>query len=151
DDPDGSEQALASCRAFIRDTALAALDGLDGAGLPDAGTVTPLKVSLAIRGRVDAPLPTFYVKAGQAVHALQDAFTHTFRDAGGARVTTVLSWVEFAEERLDRRRDGPPHEIELDACEELDAMRALRRGLAQQASTDLLRALLDPGRSPADK
>jgi MYXO-CTERM domain-containing protein len=151
DEPTGTVQALSSCRTFIHDTALAALDGLDATGLPDAGLVTPLEVWLAIRGRVDAPLPTFYVKAGQTMHALQDSFTHTFRTADGTEVTTVLNWVEFAEGDLVESRDGPAHISALDACDDLDAMRTLRLGLAQQASIDLLHALLDASQFPADK
>ena len=147
DEPTGSMQALSDCRTFIHDTALAAVDGLDAAGKPDASKVTSLTVSLAIRGRIDVPLATFYVRAGQAMHALQDAFTHTFRTADASRVTTVLNWVDFAEERLDESRDGPAHVSALDACENLDAMRTLRLQLAQQASIDLLHAVLDPGRS----
>lgn len=151
DEPTGTTQALATCRAFIHDAALAALDGLDANGLPDASKLTSLAVALAIRGRTDVPLPTFYVKLGQAMHALQDSFSHTFRTADETDVTTVLNWVDFAEERLVESRDGPAHRSALDACENLDAMRALRMQLAQAASVDLLHAVLDPGQSPDEK
>jgi MYXO-CTERM domain-containing protein len=151
DEPGGAAPALSACRDFIRDTALAALEGLDATGLPDPTRITSLAVSLAIRGRIDTRLPAFYVRAGQAMHALQDSFTHTFRIADGTRVTAVLNWVDFAEEQLVERRDGPAHLIALDACEHLDAMRDARLKLAAQHSAALLHTLLDPRRSPADK
>ena len=98
-----------------------------------------------------ASLPTFYVKLGQAVHTLQDGFTHVFRTPDGMQVTTVLNWVEFAEERLDEQRDGPAHMGELDACEDLDDMRTRRMALAQEASIALFRAVLDPAQTRDQK
>jgi hypothetical protein len=151
DEPGGATMALSICRNFIHDTALAALDGVDASGLPSASLVMSLAVSLAIRGRIDVRLPIFYVRAGQALHALQDSFTHTFRSADNTRVTTLLNWVDYAEERLVERRDGPAHLIALDACEHLDAMRSARLELAGRASLALLRALLDPGRSLSER
>src|SRR3954447_15828718 len=56
-EPGGSAAALADCRAFIRERALQALDGLDSNGMPDLASRTPLAVHLSFRGRVDAPLP----------------------------------------------------------------------------------------------
>ena len=48
--------------------------------------LSPIYVSFA--GRVDPMLPQFYVKLGQAAHALEDGFTHTYRTSDGSHVTT---------------------------------------------------------------
>src|SRR5437762_7086727 len=67
-EPGGSAAAVASCRAFIRDRVLLALQGLDETGRPDLGNRTSLGLHLSFRGRVDASLPAYYVRIGQAMH-----------------------------------------------------------------------------------
>ncbi len=78
DEPGGSAAAVADCRAFIRGRILEALDGLDASGNPDFANRTSLGLYLSMRGHVDALLPTYYVRIGQAMHAIQDSFTHTY-------------------------------------------------------------------------
>lgn len=145
DEPDGTSRSLADCRAFIREEALAALEGLLPDGTVNAADRVPLRVFLSLRGTIDVPLPRFYVRAGHALHTLQDSFTHTFRTADGLRVTTMLNWVEAVEGRLVEHRDGPTHKAGLDRCDDPDALFALRHGLARDASVELLAALLAPG------
>jgi len=94
DEPGGSEAALSDCRAFIRGKVLDALDGLDANGVPDPAVRTSLPLHLSRRGSIDASLPTYYVRIGQAIHAVQDSFTHTYRTADGMKVTVVLNWVD---------------------------------------------------------
>jgi hypothetical protein len=145
DPPFGSEAALIECRDYIRALASRAIrEGLDANGAPDPSKRVALDVTLAFSGRVNVPVPIFYLYLGQALHALQDSFTHAFRTPDGMKVTVILNWVEFAHERLKEWRDGPPHLVELDQCDEPDQLRQLRRALATRASADLLRAALDP-------
>ncbi len=85
DEPGGTAAAVDACRAFIRGRVSEALDGLDAAGFPDVASRTSLPLHLALRGRVDALLPTYYVRMGQAIHAVEDSFTHTYRTADSMR------------------------------------------------------------------
>jgi len=86
DEPGGSQAAIAACRAYIEQRVEEALDGLDQAGVPDASSRTVLEVHLATRGGVEAPLPRYYLRMGQALHALEDGFSHSYRTADGKAV-----------------------------------------------------------------
>jgi hypothetical protein len=142
----GDTAAIAACRAFIAATATAALDGLDATGQVDPARRTELTLFVAIRGRVTPMLPLFYVKIGAAMHALEDGFPHTYRTADGARITTVLNWIDLVSGRYDEPRDGPGHRAELDRCWDASDPTIHRNyELAIQAATDLLAAALDPG------
>jgi hypothetical protein len=151
DEPGGSEAAVASCRTFIRGRVAEALEGLDGSGVPDPAMRTALPVHLSLRGNVDALLPTFYVRIGQAIHAVEDSFTHTYRTPDGMKITVVMNWVDRAERQFDEARDGPAHATRMDVCDDSDALITTRRTLATAASTALLRAVLDPLQTKAEK
>ena len=151
DEPGGSQAAVNDCRAFIRGRILEALDGLDANGFPDLANRTALAVHLAFRGHIDASLPTYYVRAGQALHAMEDAFTHVYRTADGMKITVVLNWIDEVDGNLSESRDGPAHASALDVCDDPDALRTQRRRLATDASAALLRATLDPQTTKADK
>jgi hypothetical protein len=144
DEPDGSARAVESCRAFILERIAEAVAGLDASGAPDPANRTVLPVYLALRHRVDASLPTYYVRIGQAIHAVEDSFTHTYRTADGMQISVVLNWVDDANGTLMPATDGPPHESELDRCDDPDDLRRQRRLLATEAATGILRATLDP-------
>ena len=144
DEPGGSQAAVNDCRTFIRGRVVQALDGLDANGAPDPAIRTSLPVALALRGRIEASLPTYYVRIGQAIHALEDSFTHVYRTPDGMQITAVLNWIDEADGTLDEARDGPAHATKMDACDDLDALRATRRQLATAASVALLRTTLDP-------
>lgn len=151
DEPNGSERALEACRAFIRERFTQALEGLDAAGRLDLSKRTKLPVYAALRHRVEPALPTFYVRIGQALHTIEDSFTHAYRTADGMKVTVVSNWLREVEGTLDERRHGPPHAGELDHCRDLDDLRKLRRMLATDAATETLRAALDPLQSREQK
>jgi hypothetical protein len=150
-EPGGTAAALADCRAFIQERVLQALDGLDAAGRPDLARRTTLGLHLSLRGHVDAPLPTYYVRIGQAMHAIQDSFTHTYRTPDGMQVTVALNWLDEVDADLVDSRDGPAHASKLDVCDDPDALRTTRRDLATRASTALLVATLDPAKSRDEK
>ena len=144
-EPGGSEAAVNACRTFIRTRAMEALSGLDAAGMPFLEQRTTLTVSLAIRHGVDIPLPTYYVRIGQAIHAVEDSFSHTYRSVGDPKkITVVLNWLDVVDESLVESRDGPAHATALDDCHGPDELRKTRTELALEASAALLRATLDP-------
>jgi hypothetical protein len=151
DEPGGTESALIACRTYIRGRVAEALDGLDASGLPDTTRRTTLPLYLALRGRVHASLPTYYLRMGQAIHALEDSFTHTYRTADGMKVTVALNWIDDSTRTLVESRDGPGHVSELDACDDADALRAGRRLLATEAAVALLRETLDTTMSKDQK
>jgi len=144
-EPGGSASAVAACRAFILGRVSQALDGLDAQGVPDTASRTVLTVHLSIRGQMDAPLPTYYVRMGQALHALQDSFSHAYRAAdGGMQVTVILNWLGIVNGNLVESRDGPAHNANLDVCNDPDPLRTQRHALATLASEAVLRATLNP-------
>ena len=150
-EPGGSEAAVGDCRSFIRGRVMEALDGLDATGKPDLARRTPLTVYLSLRGQVDVPLPTYYVRIGQAIHAIQDSFAHTYRTSDGMKITVVLNWLGIVQGNLVESRDGPAHAVQLDVCDATDNLRSRRRELAIEASTALLRATLDPQKTREQK
>lgn len=152
DEPDGSRRAVDDCREFVRRHLLASLDGLDSEGRPDTDKRSKLEAVLAIRDGIEVSVPTYFLQAGRALHAIQDSFTHTFRnpdDPGKIRV--VLNFIDYTEDTLDEPIDGPPHASELDKCEDLDELRAERLALATEASGAALLATLDPALDRAEK
>jgi hypothetical protein len=143
-EPGGSEAAVLDCRAFIRERIGQALDGLDATGKPDLANRTSMSLFLSLRHHVDAPLPTYYVRIGQAIHAIEDSFSHTYRTPDGMKITVVLDWVDEANGNLVEANDGPPHAGDLDRCDDPDDLRQRRRELATEAATAVLHATLAP-------
>ncbi len=150
-EPGGTEAALNDCHAFIHERVAEALDGLKASGDVDPTKRVDLPLHLSLRGSVTASLPTFYVRIGQAIHAVEDSFTHTYRTPDGMRVTVVLNWVDSVNGNLDEAHDGPAHLAELDRCDDPDDRRRVRRELAVEASTAILHAALDPSLSRESK
>jgi hypothetical protein len=72
---------------------------------------------------VNALLPTYYVRIGQAIHAVEDSFTHTYRTPDGMQITVVLDWVDEANGNLVEKTNGPPHSSEMDRCDDPDDLR----------------------------
>ncbi len=147
----GSRAALQDCRDTIRERIEAALDAFDDNGRLDPSARTHLTVALDIRGPVDAELPTYHIQMGQALHTIQDGFSHTYRTEDQLEVVTVLNYIELVDGTLDSAVDGPPHSSALDACRNLDALRSKRLEVATRASTEFLVATLDPELSREEK
>ena len=106
-EPGGSEAAVNACRAFIRRRVVDALTGLGANGAPDLTKRTSLTVYLSLRGQIGASLPTYYVRIGQAMHALEDSFTHAYRTSDGMKVTVILNWIDQANGTLHESSNGP--------------------------------------------
>jgi hypothetical protein len=146
-EPGGTTAALDACRAFILGTISQALDGLDAMGNPDPSRRTTLPIWLSLRHQVEPPLPTFYLRVGQAVHAVEDIYSHTFRTPDQALATAAMNWIDEINDDLHPASDGPPHATELDRCDDPDDFRRTRRTLATQAAEAMLRTTLDPAMS----
>jgi len=144
DDDAGNQAALEKCRAFILEKATEALDGLDADGRVDPSKRARLTFFVAIAGEIEPALPLFYLRMGAAMHALEDAFPHTYRTADGMTVTVVLNWIDLINGTHDEARDGPPHRAELDRCWENDPTIHRNYDIATRAATELLHVALDP-------
>lgn len=152
DGPDGSRLAVEACREFIREKLHAALEGLDEEGRPDGKARDELRTHLTIRREIEVLVPRFFLQAGRALHAIQDSFTHTFRNPEEpGKIRVVLNFLEYTQDTLDEAVDGPPHASELDECENLDDLRSERLELAKEASSMALLATLDPDLDVAGK
>jgi hypothetical protein len=154
DEPNGTKEVIDECRAFIEELIDHAIDaGIDEAtGLPDPNARTRVGVYLAFSGHVEAMLPIFYVYMGEALHVVQDSFTHMYRVGPKfEQITVALNWVDVVENDYDERRDGPPHMSALDQCGNLDAYREARLGAARQASIALFSAAIDPATAKAKR
>ena len=145
DEPDGTARAVARCRGFSLGRVGDALDHLAVDGTPDVASRVTFPVALAIRGETTVQLPGFYVHLGQALHALQDSFSHSYRTADSLAITTSLTWLHPIDDDLDESVTGPPHSAVLDRCVGLDMFRAARLAVAGEASRALLVAALGPG------
>jgi hypothetical protein len=152
DDPGGGLQALGACREFIASKVRSAVQGLRSDGTLDASTRTTFDAVLNMRGPVEVSLPRFWVEMGRALHTLQDGFSHTYRSHGDQlQVVTVTNFIDLAEDRLVEERDGPPHVLALDECEDLDELRTTRWALAELASEELMRAALETAASADER
>ena len=150
-EPGGTAAAVAACRAFVRGRIADALDGLGADGRPDLSLRTSVSLHLSLRGQIDASLPTYYLRMGQAMHALQDSFTHTYRTPDGTQITVVLNWLSEVNGTLVESRDGPGHATGLDVCNDSDAFLEARRVLAVSSSSALLQATMDPRKTRDQK
>jgi hypothetical protein len=143
DEPDGSLAAIDDCRAFIDGRLDAALEGLGKDALPDVGVRKTVPVYLQFRGVTDVSIPTFWYEMGEAMHTLEDAYTHTYRSDDDA-ITSVLNFVEMSEPGFAEDVDGPIHLAEMDECAD-DAYLEDRARTATTSATDMLLAMLGPG------
>ena len=143
DEPDGSQEALLECQSFIREELGRAIDALGPDGKPDPNVRDELEVTLAIRGKITVKVPAFQLRAAHAIHALQDSFTHSYRNPDDAtKVRVILNFAEYAENKLDEAVDGPSHLSDLDRCDDADDLRTERHHLAIEASAAALQAVL---------
>ncbi len=139
DGPDGDAAAIAACRQFVL-AELAAGHLLDDD--LDTASAEPVSVYLAIRGKVTIELPAFAYHLGRALHAIQDGYTHVFRDDAGA-ITHVLNWVDYIDDYREAR-DGYHHVGALDDCRRDDVREERRVARAREASRLLVAAIADP-------
>ncbi|MEO7094961.1 MAG: hypothetical protein ABI175_17010, partial [Polyangiales bacterium] len=95
DNAAGNVAAMAACSVFIHTRVMEALAGLDASGNVDPANRMTLKIYVSFAKHHDASLPVFYVKMGQALHALEDSFTHTYRTSDGIHPTVVLNYIEY--------------------------------------------------------
>jgi hypothetical protein len=144
-EPGGTKSAVDECRSFILSTLTSALDGLNANGNPDPTLTQSVQLDLAIRGQINFDLPIFYFRMGQGMHAIEDSFAHDWRSTQDPHLITVtLNWTDYSDNKINEPVTGPAHENEMDRCDDPDALRAQRRGLATEAATAALMVALDP-------
>ena len=135
----GDISAMQACREFIEGELQAGgwfVDGIDTDATDEVATY------LAFRGRVRLPLPRFSYRLGRALHALEDGYTHAFRNPATDEVRHVLNWIDMAtDDNYSVERDGYEHVGVLDDCRRDHPSEVGRVNRASAAVGQLLRAL----------
>ena len=144
DEPNGTIDAIAKCREFIKERITSALEGLNPDGTTDTSKRVDFEITLNLRGKVTATLPLYWFRMGQALHAVQDSFAHVYRSQDRMRIQVVLNWIDYVEAKDNESRDGPQHRNGMDECNDLDDLRTRNFQVATDATTELLAATLDP-------
>ena len=141
----GDAQALVRCKSFIHERIAQALEGLAADGTVDPNNRLELAVYVSFAGRIHPMLPLTYVRLGQAAHALEDSFTHTFRSSDGIEVVSVSNWIDYVSNAgANEAVDGPPHLSALDQCSSADPLVVRNFKNATTAATALMEITLDP-------
>lgn len=140
--PDGDLAALKACRDFV-------LNQLADGGLLedtlDLTATTRVPVYLAFRGNISIDLPRFAYHLGRAAHAVEDSYTHAFRDPATDDVVHVGNWIDsFDGSDYLVARDGYHHIGALDDCAREDPRERDRVGRATASVTRLFAAIADP-------
>lgn len=152
DEPGGTEVALEECRSFALEKALHAISaGVGEDGRPDLSKRTSYDVYLDVAGEKRLSLPVFHVYLGEALHVLQDSYSHMLRTPDHLRVTAAMNWSDEGTDAYLESRDGPIHLGLLDDCHGVDGFRTERLEAAKRASAELLTAALDPSLDPAQR
>lgn len=135
----GDASALQACREFIEGELQAG--GWFNEGV-DTDATDVVATYLAFRGRVELPLPRFSYRLGRALHALEDGYTHAFRNPVTDEVRHVLNWIDMAtDDNYSVERDGYAHVGVLDDCRRDHPGEIGRVNRASAAAGQLLRAL----------
>jgi uncharacterized protein (TIGR03382 family) len=131
----GAVQAAEDGRAFIIALIDASADAYDAD--PTGERLEPVRVWLEDYGHIDIHvwLPLFFL--AQALHVVQDSFTHTYRTADTRRIVAIQNYSD-ADGDHDEMRDGPRHSDALDDCTREDTMPLVMS--ATDASAELVRA-----------
>lgn len=134
----GDVDALGHCDSFVQGRAALALGPLEHVDL-----FATERVRLALRYQdTELELSRFAYRVGQAMHAIQDSYTHTLRAPGAGPVLHVFNFVDPAlRQDYAAHRDGFGHVSKLDGCESDDPLQRERVERAIAASAALLAAL----------
>lgn len=134
----GDVDALGHCDSFVQGRAALALGPLEHVDL-----FATERVRLALRYQdTELELSRFAYRVGQAMHAIQDSYTHTLRAPGAGPVLHVFNFVDPAlRHDYAAHRDGFGHVSKLDGCESDDPLERERVERAIAASAALLAAL----------
>lgn len=134
----GDVDALGHCDSFVQGRAALALGPLEHVDL-----FATERVRLALRYQdTELELSRFAYRVGQAMHAIQDSYTHTLRAPGAGPVLHVFNFVDPAlRHDYAAHRDGFGHVSKLDGCEPDDPLERERVERAIAASAALLAAL----------
>jgi len=140
DEPDGSRSAVMGTRASIRQSFS---DAAAAWREPSEAQISTAPVTLDFYDLfpVEVWQPGFLL--GEAVHSLQDSFSHSIRsDAlGFTKIVHVLNYVDAIYKGFDESRDGIAHSRHLDRCDSAD-LGALREA-GDLATEDMLGAFIE--------
>jgi hypothetical protein len=139
DGRDGGERAVEASRARLEE--LVDASAVAYASDPDGHALVRVPVWVESYGTVEVEVwePMFLL--AQALHLLQDSFTHTYRTDDARRIVEVGNYVEAVGGHYAAGRDGPRHSGALDACND-PAIAALREA-ATEASAELVGAAFE--------
>jgi len=145
----GDRQALDDCWAFILAETELATGGEDSI---DPDEVEAVAIPLLFQGSREVDLSRFYFHAGRAVHAIQDSFSHTYRDPDDdyRTVVAVMNWSDMVTGQLDPLVDGPPHAGGMDDCRCQRPSAAAMRAATVLATVEYL-AILDSAADVAER
>ncbi len=142
DGPAGDTAAMAACRDFILGEIELALG--EGEAV-DLDAIETVELFFAFSGATDVPLSRYAFHAGRALHALQDSYTHAFRDAATGEILHVTNWIDYARSSdYDEAVDGYRHLGQLDDCTRTSDASVRRVARATEASWQLLEAIANP-------
>jgi len=108
---------------------------------PDATRLVRVRVWIQYYRTVEIEVWEPLYLLGQALHVVQDSFTHSYRSDDLRTVLTIQNYVEAVGRDHDRDRDGPPHSNALDDCTRDDTVEV--RAAAVEASAALIAATFD--------
>jgi hypothetical protein len=134
----GDASALAACRDFM-------IAELEQGGWFDAEVPWSERevtgVWLTFSGRADVRVVRPAFRLGRALHALEDGYTHSFRNPDDGRVRHVLNWIDAARSNhYSPAVDGHDHVTALDDCFGAPS-KERRRQIATAAARDLIDAM----------
>jgi uncharacterized protein (TIGR03382 family) len=139
---DGDMKGLAACRAYIVDQVTTAIGDGDA---PDLQQTEPHRVDLAYGDR-QLPISRYAFHLGNASHALEDSFAHTFRTDDLRAVVSVFSYIgPNLDSAYEADVDGYPHQSSMDSCDEADPAANARAQAATTAVAELYDAVNQPG------
>jgi hypothetical protein len=153
DGPAGDGEALAQCRAFILSELKLALSS-EGVGTTLAQVErVPLSLLFQEVSQEDGvEVSTYAYHLGRALHALQDSFTHSFRNPATGQVRHVFNYVDPAvASDFDAGRDGHAHLDLFDTCSGTRPEEQGRMQMATEASAALITALADTSGGPQEQ
>ncbi len=105
---------------------------------PEGTRLVPVRAWIQYYHTVEIEIWEPFYRLGEALHLLQDSFTHTYRSDDLRTILEIQNYVESVGHDYDRDRDGPPHSNALDDCTRPDA--ADVREAAVTASAALMSA-----------
>lgn len=134
DRAEGGAHALQAARAFLREKIVTSR----GTSARDRETSADIDVYVEYHGRQTLSISRALIPLGQALHAFQDSFSHSYRSADTFRIATLATYVDALSTDYDEGRDGPRHSTALDDCDRAGTAALVRAAI--QGTAEVLDA-----------